>query len=83
MQITRLLLLGLGWGLVCLLIIGLSIQIVDRNTAMIGQLPDTIKFNYEKYGILGIIGVIVLTIIILTNIKLYNINNIITLTRRL
>lgn len=81
MQITRLLLLGFGWGLVCLLIIGLSMQIVDRNTTMIGQLPDTIKFNYEKYGILGIIGVIVLTIIILTNIKLYNINNIITLTR--
>ena len=81
MRIPRLLLLGLGWGLVCLLIIGLSIQIVDRNTAMIGQLPYTIKFNYEKYGILGIIGVIVLTIIILTNIKLYNINNIITLTR--
>lgn len=81
MRIPRLLLLGLGWGLVCLLIIGLSTQIVDRRTAMIGQLPDTIKFNYEKYGILGIIGVIVLTIIILTNIKLYNINNIITLTR--
>ena len=50
-------------------------------TAMFGQLPDTIKFNYEKYGILGITGVIVLTIIILTNIKLFNINNIITLTR--
>jgi hypothetical protein len=81
MRIPRLLLLGLGWGLVCLLIIGLSTQIVDRKTAMIGQLPDTIKFNYEKYGILGIIGVIVLTIIILTNIKLYNISNIITLTR--
>ena len=81
MRIPRLLLLGLGWGLVCLLLIGLTTQIVDRKTAMIGQLPDTIKFNYEKYGILGIIGVIVLTIIILTNIKLYNINNIITLTR--
>ena len=81
MRIPRLLLLGLGWGLVCLLLIGLKTQIVDRRTAMIGQLPDTIKFNYEKYGILGIIGVIVLTIIILTNIKLYNINNIITLTR--
>ena len=81
MRITRLFWLGLGWGLVCLLMIGLSMQIVDRNTAMIGQLPDTMNFNYEKYGILGIIGVIVLTIIILTNIKLYNINNIITLTR--
>lgn len=81
MQITRLFWLGLGWGLVCLLMIGLSMQIVDRNTAMIGQLPDTMKFNYEKYGILGIIGVSVLTIIILTNIKLFNINNIITLTR--
>jgi len=80
MRIPRLLLLGLGWGLVCLLI-GLTAEIVDRKTAMIGQLPDTIKFNYEKYGILGIIGVIVLTIIILTNIKLYNISNIITLTR--
>jgi hypothetical protein len=81
MRTPRLLLLGLSWGLVCLLIIGLSTQIVDRKIAMIDQLPDTIKFNYEKYGILGIIGVIVLTIIILTNIKLYNINNIITLTR--
>ena len=81
MQITRLFWLGLGWGLVCLLMIGLSMQIVDRKTAMFGQLPDTIKFNYEKYGILGITGVIVLTIIILTNIKLFNINNLITLTR--
>jgi hypothetical protein len=81
MRIPRLLLLGLGWGLVCLLLIGLTTQIVDRNIARIGQLPDTIKFNYEKYGILGIIGVIVITIIILTNIKLYNISNIITLTR--
>lgn len=70
MQITRLILLGFGWGLVCLLMIGLSMQIVDRNTAMIGQLPDTMKFNYEKYGILGIIGVIIIIIIIISLTRL-------------
>jgi hypothetical protein len=38
---------------------------VDRRLNLINRFPDTMKFNYEKYGILGIIGVIIIVIIII------------------
>jgi hypothetical protein len=38
---------------------------VDRRLNLIDRFPDTMKFNYEKYGILGIIGVIIIAIIII------------------
>ena len=38
---------------------------VDRRLNLIGQFPDTMKNNYEKYGILGIVGVIIFAMIII------------------
>ena len=38
---------------------------VDRRLNLIDRFPDTMKFNYEKYGILGIVGVIIIAIIII------------------
>jgi len=43
----------------------LFINRVDRRLNLIGQFPDTMKHNYEKYGILGIVGVIICAIIII------------------
>lgn len=38
---------------------------VDRRLNLIDRFPDTMKINYEKYGILGIVGVIIIAIIII------------------
>ena len=38
---------------------------VDRRVNLIDRFPDTMKLNYEKYGILGIVGVIIIAIIII------------------
>ena len=38
---------------------------VDRRLNLIDRFPDTMKFNYEKYGILGIVGIIIIAIIII------------------
>jgi hypothetical protein len=38
---------------------------VDRRLNLIDRFPDTMKLSYEKYGILGIVGVIIIAIIII------------------
>ena len=43
----------------------LTADLVDHRLKLVGQFPDTMKFNYEKYGILGIVGVIIIAIIII------------------
>ena len=47
------------------LILFLIVDRVDHRLNLIGRFPDAMKFNYEKYGILGIAGLIIIAIIIM------------------
>ena len=47
------------------LILFLIVDRVDHRLNLIGRFPDAMKLNYEKYGILGIVGVIIIAIIIM------------------
>ena len=49
------------------LILFLIVDRVDHRLNLIGRFPDAMKLNYEKYGILGIVGLIIIAILIMNH----------------